>query len=91
MQTFILRLHIIGNIKGRNFIFPSPNNEVTPTGKKKLVKKDQTATDEIVLKPIGEKAMACALRRNIKGQAYRRKNKKRVNKALPSPRHAQRR
>ena len=34
-------------------------------------------------KPIDEKAMPCALRRNIKGQAYRRKNIRKTYKKLP--------
>lgn len=57
-----LALELIGDIKGRSFIFNSP---VHPD------------------KPIGEKALACALRRNIKGQKYRHMIKRKTIKTLP--------
>ena len=63
-----LAVELIGDLKGRTYLFPSP-----PTAKEP--EKDQ---------PIGEKAMACSLRRNIKGQIYGRKGKRKLIKEEPA-------
>ena len=70
-----LAFNLIGDLKDRTFIFPSPTN----IGKRLASASEGDNQD----KPIGEKSMACALRRNIKGQTYRRTVTKRTNKALP--------
>jgi integrase len=64
------RQGIIGNRTG--FIFPSPRPVILPDGTEKIV-------------PITVGALACALRRNIKGQDYRKKRLKRGHvKELPA-------
>lgn len=80
-----LAVGLIGDIKGRGFIFPSPRNTDDSTAKKIKIKKKtiDTAIEKKVDTHIGEKALTCALRRNIKGQAYRHKIKQKALKALP--------
>lgn len=79
-----LALDLIGNIKGRGYIFPSPLNTDNLTEKKKKNKAQVNTADEKKIDThIGEKALTCALRRNIKGQAYRHKIKQKALKALP--------
>lgn len=76
-----LALGLIGDIKGRSYIFPSPLNTDIRNKKKKI--KIMATVEKKVDTHIGEKAMTCALRRNIKGQAYRHKIKRKAFKELP--------
>jgi integrase len=82
-----LALSLIGDIKGRTYIFPSPLNTTIKANQKsnKTKKKALTNTEpeKIIDTHIGEKSLTCALRRNIKGQAYRKKIKRKANKKLP--------
>jgi len=82
-----LALNLIGDIKGRSYIFPSPRNTAI-----KAKQKSKRATNKVLnnVEPeviidthMGEKALDCALSRNIKGRSYRKKVKRKSNKPLP--------
>lgn len=82
-----LALELIGDIKGRSYIFPSPlNTAIKANLKSKKAKKkvlDNTTPEVIIDTHIGEKALDCALSRNIKGRSYRKKIKRKAFKPLP--------
>ena len=82
-----LALELIGDIKGRSYIFPSPlNTAIKAKQKSKKTKKkvlDNTEPEVIIDTHIGEKALDCALSRNIKGRSYRKKIKRKAFKPLP--------